>query len=267
MSLLLAPGGILVLVEATHHHGWFDFTTGLIEGWQHFADDLRGDNPLLTPEQWKDALSERGFCEVIAFPEHGSPAEVLGQHVILARTPASESDDGFDRGSSATLPADDRATKMALPVSAANSAERVREFRSSLESALPDEREELMNEYVRAGVMEVLRMDADRRPGIQHRLMDLGLDSLMAVQLRNLLESGLGLGRSLPATLMFDYPTIASISAFLLNRTSCEDPSAVVSPTVEERPPESASSHRAQEIEALSDDEAEALLLKRLERR
>ena len=62
MSLLLAPGGILVLVEATHHHGWFDFTTGLIEGWQHFADDLRNDHPLLTPEQWKDALSERGFC-------------------------------------------------------------------------------------------------------------------------------------------------------------------------------------------------------------
>ena len=51
MSLLLAPGGILVLVEATRHHGWFDFTTGLIEGWQHFADELRGDHPLLTPER------------------------------------------------------------------------------------------------------------------------------------------------------------------------------------------------------------------------
>ena len=267
MSLLLAPGGILVLIEATHHHGWFDFTTGLIEGWQHFADDLRIDNPILTPEQWKDALSERGFCEVIAFPELGSPAQVLGQHVILARTPASESYDGFDRGSPAALPADDRATKMASPVSAVNFAERVREFRRSLESAVPDEREELMNEYVRAGVMEVLRMDADHRPDIRRRLMDLGLDSLMAVQLRNLLESGLGMDRSLPATLMFDYPTIASISTFLLNRTSCDGPSAVVSPTVEERPPESASSHRAQEIEALSDAEAEALLLKRLERR
>ena len=266
MSLLLAPGGILVLIEATRHHGWFDFTTGLIEGWQHFADDLRVDNPLLTPEQWKDALSERGFCEVIAFPELGSPAEVLGQHVILARTPASECYNGFDRGSSATLPVNDRATKLALPVSAANSAERVREFRRSLESAVPDEREELMNEYVRAGVMEVLRMDADHPPGIRHRLMDLGLDSLMAVQLRNLLESGLGMDRSLPATLMFDYPTIASISTFLLSRTSCDGPSAVVSPTVEEGPSESAS-HRAQEVEALSDDETEALLLKRLERR
>ena len=266
MSLLLAPGGILVLVEATRHHGWFDFTTGLIEGWQHFADDLRGDHPLLTPEQWKDALSERGFAEVTAFPEEASPAEVLGQHVILARSHASESDDGFDVGSFATLPAEDRAPNAVLADSAANSPERVREFRWRLESALPDEREELMNEYVRTRVMEVLRMDADRRPGIQHRLMDLGLDSLMAVQLRNLLELGLGLGRSLPATLMFDYPTIASISAFLLDCASCEDPSAALSPAVEERQPESASD-RAQEIGALSDDEAEALLLERLERR
>ena len=143
ISLLLAPGGILLLIEATRHHEWFDFTTGLIEGWQHFADDLRIDNPLLTPEQWKGALSERGFCEVMAFPESGSPGEVLGQHVILARTPPSETQGGFERGSFATLPAGDRTPDVRLPDGVANSAERIREFRNSLELALPDEREEL----------------------------------------------------------------------------------------------------------------------------
>jgi acyl transferase domain-containing protein/SAM-dependent methyltransferase len=266
MSLLLAPGGILILLEATHHHGWFDFTTGLIEGWQHFADDLRGDHPLLTPEQWKNELLKRGFSDVTALPENGSPAEVMGLHVILARTPATESSDAFHRASFAALPGNHLAPNSVLPDGIANSAERAREFRSSLESALPDEREELMNEYVRARVMEVLRMDGDRRPGLQHRLMDLGLDSLMAVQLRNLLESGLGMERSLPATLMFDYPTIASISALLVESTSGKDPSTVPSPPIENQPAESRSD-RAREIGALSDDEAEALLLQRLERR
>ncbi len=265
MSLLLAPGGFLALVEATHHHGWFDFTTGLIEGWQHFADDLRNDHPLLTPVQWKDALSKRGFSEVTAFPENGSPAEVLGQHLILARTPASANNGALERGSFTALAPDKLAANAVLPDGALNS-ERVREFRSNLESALPDEREELMNEYVRTRVLEVLRMDADRRPGIHHRLMDLGLDSLMAVQLRNQLELGLGLGRSLPATLMFDYPTIASISALLVNCTSGEDPTTLLSPAIEEQPAES-TLQRAQEIGALSDEEAEALLLKRLERK
>jgi acyl carrier protein len=266
MSRLLSPGGILLLIEVTRHHGWFDFTTGLVEGWQHFSDNLRDDQPLLTPERWKKALLERGFAEVTAFPENGSPAEVFGQHVLMARTPALESDDGFDGGSSARPSTEGWAPKTILPDQAADSAERVREFRRSLESALQDEREELMNEYVRNRVMDVLRMDADRRPNVHLRLMDLGLDSLMAVQLRNSLESGLGLGVSLPATLMFDYPTIASISAFLLDRTSGDGLPTAPMPAVEKRQPKP-ESQRAREIEALSDDEAEALLLKRLERR
>jgi acyl transferase domain-containing protein/SAM-dependent methyltransferase len=265
MMLLLAPGGFLLLVEATRHHGWFDVTTGLIEGWQHFADDLRGDHPLLTPEQWRIALLERGFDEVIALPEKGSPAEVLGQHVILSHAPVSESLSRVHPWPSTSLLTEDRASHAARPDPVASSAERVREFRWRLESALPDEQKELMNEYVRARVTEVLGLDADQRPGIQHRLMDLGLDSLMAVQLRNLLESGLGLGRSLPATLMFDYPTIAAISTFLLKCLSDDDASAGLPSSVEEQRSEPASG-RATELEALSDDEVEALLLKRLER-
>jgi len=109
--------------------------------------------------------------------------------------------------------------------------------------------------------MQVLRLEADRRPDRRHRLMDLGLDSLMAVQLRNRLETGLGLGRVLPASLMFDYPTIEAIAAVLVKFTAGEAAAAPAPGPV----PRAAG--RTGEIAALSDEEAEAQLLQRLERK
>lgn len=47
-------------------------------------------------------------------------------------------------------------------------------------------------------------------------LRELGLDLLMAVQLRNAL--GLTLGRTLPATLLFNYPTISELTDYLLKQ-------------------------------------------------
>ena len=86
---LLSPGGVLVLVEATQDQAWFDITTGLIEGWQHFADEWRSDNPLLTAETWDTLLHRHDFADVRAFPEAGSIANAVGQHVIIAQAPSA----------------------------------------------------------------------------------------------------------------------------------------------------------------------------------
>ena len=107
---------------------------------------------------------------------------------------------------------------------------------------------------------------AGRRLDRRSRLVELGLDSLMAVQLRDLLESGLGLGRVLPATLVFDYPTIEAVSRFLLQsfrQTEVAPPP--VSSAATERADSTAA--RVQEVEAMSDEEVEAQLLKHLERK
>ena len=50
----------------------------------------------------------------------------------------------------------------------------------------------------------------------------------MAVQLRNRLGAGLSLARPLPATLLFDYPTIEAISNYLMEVLFPEAKAAIV---------------------------------------
>jgi acyl transferase domain-containing protein/SAM-dependent methyltransferase len=255
---LLAPGGMLVLVESTTHLPWFDMTTGLIEGWQHFADDLRTDNPLLPPQTWLRALREAGFDEAGAWPPSGSAAEAMGQHVIVGRVPG-EAVPGADTEASLVTEAGAPSARSA-PAQVAQ--EQAQALRQRVMDALPGERVEVLREFVRDRVVRVLRLDRNAPPGRHDRLMDLGFDSLMAVQLRNQLGVGLGLDKPLPATLMFDYPTIDALASYLLGRLAPPAAPAVLATGMEVAPAPAVLGEAA--VAAMSDADIEALLLDRL---
>jgi hypothetical protein len=257
LRALLAPGGVLVLIESTRHHAWFDMTTGLIEGWQHFEDDLRDDNPLIEASSWVEALRAAGFEAANAFPEAGASAEILGQHVVVARVAGDAP--GTARAESAH--GAESAARAALDASAPAESSPAVEFRRQVAGALPDERAELLRDFVRRHVMQVLKRPADDPPGRSERFQDIGFDSLMAVQLRNQLTRGLGLDKALPATLMFDYPTIDALASRLME--FCEvEPQPLAAPNADTS---AASKVSAEAVEAMSDAEVEALLLERLE--
>ena len=266
LQALLAPGGILLLVESTVHMDWFDMTTGLIEGWQHFEDDLRGDNPLLAPQAWLEALCQAGFTEAQAWPSARSAAADLGQHVIVARSPG-ESHEAAD--------AEPPAAVVRTPAgSAPMDGEGSEALREAIERALPGDRLELLRDYVRERVMRVLRLDAGEAPSRHARLMDLGFDSLMAVQLRNQLGAGLRLERPLGATVMFDHPTIDALAVHLLERlggsalpgTYAGDRAvASAAPAAPAMPRPAAPALGEAAVAAMTDEQVEALLLERLD--
>jgi acyl carrier protein len=255
---LLAPGGMLLMLEVTDHMPWFDITTGLIEGWERFDDELRKNNPLLQPDQWRDLLVSQGFETVLSFPEAGTPAEILGEHVIAALVP-SEGSAAAPGAFSGLAEQPGTPAAQASNEPAINSADA---FRAELEQMLADDRLERLLGFVRQQVALSLRMDASRTIDRRQRLMDLGLDSLMAVELRNRLGVMLGLKQSLPATMIFDYPTIEAIAGYLDRTIFAPSESAASQDVPPETAPEPSVSQA--ELETLSDDEVETLLLKKL---
>lgn len=93
-------------------------------------------------------------------------------------------------------------------------------FMEVLREAAAEQREQMLLDFVGAEVAAVLKAPPDDPPSHDAGLFDLGMDSLMSVELKRRLERGLG--TSLPATLAFNYPNIRALASFLLARLSTE---------------------------------------------
>jgi len=76
-----------------------------------------------------------------------------------------------------------------------------------------DERERLLLAMVRTHVAAVLGHSSDKGVDVAKGLLELGLDSLTAVELRNRLGAECGL--KLPSTLVFDHPTVTAVASYL----------------------------------------------------
>ncbi|WP_280686382.1 type I polyketide synthase [Kitasatospora sp. MAA19] len=90
-----------------------------------------------------------------------------------------------------------------------------------LSAATGTERTQALLELVRGEVAATLGHTSRDAISPQAAFRSLGIDSLTAVQLRNRLQAALGL--SLPATLVFDYPSPASLAGYLKRELLGED--------------------------------------------
>jgi acyl transferase domain-containing protein/phospholipid N-methyltransferase/acyl carrier protein len=125
------------------------------------------------------------------------------------------------------------------------------------------EREEIVTDFVRSRVMATLG-SADE-PSVDVGMFDLGMDSLMAVELKRSLEAGTGL--PLPSTLTFNYPTIRAMAgylcgAFAQTNGSIQNPAAVHKGSEAEA---ATVSTLTTELDQLQEDEIVARLAARLE--
>ena len=96
----------------------------------------------------------------------------------------------------------------------------VTDLAASLLRLTPAERRDELARFLRQRVVEILFLPDDYEVGPRTSLFDLPLDSLKAVDLKNAIESRLGL--PLPSSIAFDHPTIEDLTTHLLERLQAE---------------------------------------------
>ncbi|MBA3470233.1 MAG: SDR family NAD(P)-dependent oxidoreductase, partial [Herpetosiphonaceae bacterium] len=192
LGQLLAPGGRMVIVELTQPQDWLDLTFGLTEGWWKFTDTaIRADYPLLDSPGWQAVLTMAGFTDVnIVAPVLLEGSAPVVQAVITAT--------GWR--SVAVQPAvpETGARPTPQPISgaplAANTAQR------------------WLQDRLTARIIEALKLPGQTLPPASS-FHDIGLDSLLAVEIAAGLRRDLGI--DIGPTLFFEYPSVRELAAYL----------------------------------------------------
>jgi acyl transferase domain-containing protein/acyl carrier protein len=124
-------------------------------------------------------------------------------------------------------------------------------------------RTDLVFNHIRRQVIKVLRLDMSQPVDFQRGLTEIGMDSLMAVELRNLLQ--VDFKKSIPTSVMFECPTICELSDYIVQEFfsggAVAEPPHNPTGKAEERP------HHEKALMEMSEDEAEEFLISELNRR
>jgi acyl transferase domain-containing protein/SAM-dependent methyltransferase/acyl carrier protein/NADP-dependent 3-hydroxy acid dehydrogenase YdfG len=129
------------------------------------------------------------------------------------------------------------------------------ELRRRLDAAALDERRDLLTEELQRIVAQALRLGAPEGLDPRVGFFELGMDSLMSLEIRGRIQERLRLGQPLAVTTLFDHPNIERLAAFLLGIGWPEDVADATQPGGP-APQDSL----AEEIARLSEAELEAII-------
>lgn len=127
----------------------------------------------------------------------------------------------------------------------------------ALKEAAPEDRTELLCAAIQKQVVMVMGYSAAEAPEPDQGLFELGLDSLLALELKNHIQTSIR--KDFPATAIFDYPTILSLAGYLLTQ--------VLNLPVSSSAPGAKQANKTElldEIDQLSEAEVEARLAREL---
>lgn len=134
------------------------------------------------------------------------------------------------------------------------------ELARGVAAAPPEVRRELLYARIRGEVARILGLGSADAVDPQRGFFEMGMDSIMTVELRSRLEADLD--RSLPATLAFEYPTLDTLAVYLARDVLGLD--LAPAPPAGLRPRNDGATAAPVEAEERSEEELTALLAEKL---
>ena len=258
----LREGGWLVLLEGTQPPLWGDMVFALIDGWWLFRDfDLRPDYPLLSAPVWQTLLEESGFSAVVKLTDSSRQSDPLHTLFLAQAGPAAARDSTAANNATRSVPSAMATAAGHEPVFALE-ARPSHEFSTRRESAGNEwpanttfgsvplgtrldgfgQRESLVV-VIRDFAARVMRLPSSTID--PHKpLVRQGLDSLMAIELRTIVERELK--AELPVRLLMDLPSIDDLATYLIQQQTVEQLEAEPERAVDEKGEGNASTFSAQ---------------------
>lgn len=188
------------------------------------------------------------------------------EHVLISRTPQVVAMDvDWDRfalhwpTTGAPIVLDDVLSRSA-GMSGRNDAQ-VAGIRARLANVSPQQAEVVIGERVAVLVSQVLRRNEPGRIDSEQGFSDMGLDSMLALELKNRLEAEFEI--SLSATIALEFSTVASLARYVADRVLA-DATRLQEPRSPVPVSKSVAAEEAVDLDTLSDGEVAALLTQKL---
>ncbi|MEU5145464.1 phosphopantetheine-binding protein, partial [Streptomyces sp. NPDC021139] len=216
---------------ATHRHTHHQPATSLAWGLWHTTSDMTQhmsatDALVLARNGVLPMSEEEGlalFDQAIATGEPVLVPASISTNQVRARLESGDAVSPLLQGLVKVRP------RLRSAATAADSSDEVSAPLPQRLAAVPaEERLPVLLDFVREQAASILGLDGVEAVVPHRGLMDLGFDSLTAVELRNRLGRAAGL--RLPTTLVFDHPTAQGIASFVLEELSLGEETGSGSP-------------------------------------
>ena len=191
---LLASDGRLALLEVVMPVRSADLTFGMLAGWWAFVDTQRRSYALMSRPDWHTVMREAGFAETIAIPPAGLGL-VFDRLAILIAVGQSAAPTRVQERVDEQLAAFKSSLKdkiLTAPERRRASADGAFDLMAELRAAVSERRRALLDSFVVDQLRRVLALSATQDIDFEVSLLNLGMDSLMAMELRNQLQAAVG---------------------------------------------------------------------------